>query len=112
MSQVLRNPDFCLREHKGADQLRSNCEADQRYCFRYTDSTISVLLNAGISSFLPASATVQAGLCETWSETPKTGFLEAQLKSYVLHVIVDKTDMTVEPRHEKTGLRGFRPGPT
>ena len=26
-------PDFCLGENKGADQLRSNCEADQRLCF-------------------------------------------------------------------------------
>ena len=24
---------FCLCENKGADQLRSNCEADQRLCF-------------------------------------------------------------------------------
>ena len=30
-------------KNKGADQLRSNCEADQRLCFRYTDSTIPVL---------------------------------------------------------------------
>ena len=35
----MRKPDFCLCENKGADQLRSNCEADQRLCFRYTDST-------------------------------------------------------------------------
>ena len=25
--------DFCLCENKGADQLRGNCEADQRLCF-------------------------------------------------------------------------------
>ena len=30
-------------ENKGADQLRSNCEADQRLCFRYTDSAIFFL---------------------------------------------------------------------
>ena len=36
----MRKPDFCLCENKGADQLCSNCEADQRLCFRYTDSTI------------------------------------------------------------------------
>ena len=35
----VRKPDFCLCENKGADQLRSNCEADQRLCFRCTDST-------------------------------------------------------------------------
>ena len=33
-----------LCENKGADQLRSNCEVDQHLCFRYTDSTIPLLL--------------------------------------------------------------------
>ena len=39
----MRKPDFCLCENKGADQLRGNREADQRLCFRYSDSTISLL---------------------------------------------------------------------
>ena len=30
MSSIMRKTDFCLCENKGADQLRSNCEADQR----------------------------------------------------------------------------------
>ena len=38
-------------ENKGADQLRSNCEADQHLCFGNTDSTISLLLKSEISSF-------------------------------------------------------------
>ena len=50
MSRIVRKPDFCLCENKGADQLRSNCEADQRLCFRYSDSTIPLLLIAKISS--------------------------------------------------------------
>ena len=33
-------------ENKGADQLRSNCEADQRLCFRYTASTIPLLVKS------------------------------------------------------------------
>ena len=34
-----------MREtNKGGDQLRSNCEADQRLCFPYSDSTILFLL--------------------------------------------------------------------
>ena len=33
-------PTICIGEIKVADQLRSNCEADQRLCFRYSDSTI------------------------------------------------------------------------
>ena len=50
-SRIMRKPDFCLGENKGADQLRGNREADQRLCFRYTDSTISLLLKSEISSF-------------------------------------------------------------
>ena len=39
----MRKSDFCLCENKGSDQLRSNCEADQRLCFRYSDSTVQFL---------------------------------------------------------------------
>ena len=53
---------------KGADQLRINCEADQCLCFFYMDSTIPLLSKSTISSLLPSSETVQAGLCQTWSE--------------------------------------------
>ena len=42
---------ICIGENKGADQLRGNREADQRLCFRYSDSTIPPLLNSKISSF-------------------------------------------------------------
>ena len=42
---------FCLCENKDADQLRGNREADQRLCFRYTDSTIPLLPKSEISSF-------------------------------------------------------------
>ena len=44
-------PTICIGENKGADQLRGNREADQRLCFRYSDSTIPPLLNSKISSF-------------------------------------------------------------
>ena len=37
-------PTIFICENKGADQLRSNCEADQRLCFRYSDGTIPLLL--------------------------------------------------------------------
>ena len=68
----MRKPEFCLCENKGADQLRSNCEADQRLCFCYTDNTVPVLLKSEISSLYPSSIAAQAGLCRTWSETPKS----------------------------------------
>ena len=51
MSRDARKTDLCLCENKGADQLRGNREADQRLCFRYTDSTIPLLLKSEISSF-------------------------------------------------------------
>ena len=49
-SRVMRKPDFCICENKDADQLRGNREADQRLCFRYTDSTIPLLPKYEISS--------------------------------------------------------------
>ena len=47
---VVRKPVFCICENKDADQLRGNREADQRLCFRYTDSTIPLLPKSEISS--------------------------------------------------------------
>ena len=47
MSHVMRKLDFCLCENKGADQLRSNCEADQSLCFalhgQYNSSSTYIL---------------------------------------------------------------------
>ena len=62
-------PTICICENKGADHLRSNCEADQRLCFRYTDSTIPLLSKTKILSLYPSSVAVQSGLCQTCSET-------------------------------------------
>ena len=45
-------PTICIGENKGADQLRSNCEADQRLCFCYSDSTIPLLLKFEIYKLL------------------------------------------------------------
>ena len=43
MSRVVRKPALCICENKDADQLHGFHEADQRLCFRYMDSTISLL---------------------------------------------------------------------
>ena len=49
---LMSGPTVCIvQNHKGADQLRGNREADQHLCFRYSDSTIPPLLNSEISSF-------------------------------------------------------------
>ena len=39
----MRKLAFCICENKDVYQLRGNREADQRLCFRYTDSTIPLL---------------------------------------------------------------------
>ena len=62
-------PTICIGENKDADQLRGNREADQRLCFRYSDSIVPLLLKSEISNFLLFSVTLQVGLCRTWSET-------------------------------------------
>ena len=83
-SRIVRKPDFCLCENKGADQLRGNCEADPQISFAVIAKLISAFVFATrIVQFLyflnpkfPASShLVQLGLFQTWSETPKTGFL-------------------------------------
>ena len=75
----MTKPTICMGENKDADQLRGNREADQRLCFRYTDSTFPPLLIPKFSRFWVSSVTVQAGLCQTWSETQIVGFLMHRL---------------------------------
>ena len=62
-------PTICIGDNKDADQLRGNREADQRLCFRYSDSTIPLLSKYEISCFYLSSVTVQLDLCQTCSET-------------------------------------------
>ena len=51
LSRLMGKPTIYICENKGADQLRGNREADQRLCFRYSDTTIPPLLNSKISNF-------------------------------------------------------------
>ena len=51
MSRLMEKPTICISENKDADQLHGNREADQRLCFRYSDSAIPLLLKTEISSF-------------------------------------------------------------
>ena len=69
MNVSVIEPTICICENKDADQLRGDREADQRLCFRYTDTTLPLLFKSEISSFQPASVTVQPDFCRTCSET-------------------------------------------
>ena len=59
MSNHMGKPTICIGVNKGADQLRGNCEADQRL--------YAVLCG------------VQAALCQTWSKPLIVGFLMQRL---------------------------------
>ena len=79
MSRVTRKTDICLCENKGADQLRSNCEADQRFCFHYRDSTFPLLIFRNyklLAFFLGLYRLVCLG---PGRNSRKTSFLASQL---------------------------------
>ena len=61
----LENWIFAYVKNKDADQLCSNCTADQCLCFRLSDSTISLHLKSEISSFLPTFVIVQTSSFQT-----------------------------------------------
>ena len=82
MSRVTRKPTFCICENKDADQLRGNREADQRLCFRYTDSTIPLLSN--LRNFKPLAIFCS---CTAWFVldlvgNQNVGFLMKRLKYF------------------------------
>ena len=85
---------ICLGENKGADQLRGHREADQRLCFRFSDSTIPLLLKSEISSFQLFSVLVQVGLCRTCLETTLLVFPRGG--SFVIIVSLFITDYQIQ----------------
>ena len=70
----MRKTAFCIYMPKKTDQLHSKRAVDQRLCFLYIDSTIHLFIKFQASNHQPY-------LCQTWSKTPKTGFLATQLES-------------------------------
>ena len=71
----MRKTAFYICKNKDADQLRSNCAANQRLWFHFMDSTIPLLSKSKI--FKPLAifcVVVQPGLCRTWSETRRPVF--------------------------------------
>ena len=113
----MRKPAICICENKDADQLRGNREADQRLCFRYTDSTIPLLSKSEISSLLPSSIAVQPCLYQTWSKTPKTGFLRARLISEISNLFLisaglspswsERQDKACDEAHNDSSVSDF-----
>ena len=72
----MRKPEFCM-------ECENCCLTAQRIsnfvCFRFIDNTVLLLSKSEVSSLLTVSVAVQTGLCRTWTETLKTGFLERRI---------------------------------
>ena len=89
-------PTISICENKDADQLRGNPEADQRLCFRYTDSTL--FLNPKFQACNAYTKQFQTHLEVHSSDRPyvcpvcKKGFKQqSQMKN---HVVIHKDVLT------------------
>ena len=76
-SRVVRKPDFCIcKKKEDADQLCGNWEADQRLCFRYTESTIPLHRKSQVVTIFSDCA---AQFVSDQVGNPKTAFLTTGL---------------------------------
>ena len=109
----MRKPAFCICENKDADQLRGYREADQHLCFCYTDSIIPLLSKSEFFKPLAIFCGCTARFVSYQVRNPEDRFSHNEA-----HLFLKTVTFTVcvlflfEPCSEKTGLRGFRPGPT
>ena len=83
----MRKPASCLCENKDADQLRGNREADQRLCFRHTDSTIPLRSQSEISSFCGCTARFVSDM---------VGNTEDRFSHNDAHILSSKSDKNTE----------------
>ena len=104
----MRKPTVCLGKNKDADQLRGNHEADQRLCFRNSESTIPLLLISEISSFYLSSVIVQPGLCRTCSETTLLVFLRDGSFLVILLPTIRKLQRNPSKRSKSTLISSLR----
>ena len=103
--------------NKGTEQPAHPHSPISAFVVHCLDSIIPLVSISEISSLYLASVTVQAGLSLTWSKTPKKGFLMTRLIYPTWTLLIDsynftEADIITEPHHEKTCLRGLRPGNT
>ena len=89
LSHVMRKPVYAICHSKQSDQ--------RLYCslLRWYNTSSS---KSEISNFYLASVAAQAGLCLTWSQTPKTGFLVTRLilynqESYFIRIPVNSSQI-------------------
>ena len=89
--------------NKGADQPAHSCSLISTFIVRYLDSIIPLLAIAEISRLKLASVAEHAGLCLTWSQTPKTGFLV----TWLIYIGIIKCSMAHEHSVVKDHIIGL-----
>ena len=75
----MTKPVLPYATNKGADQFTHPRSLISIFDVRYLDSIIPILAKSKSLRLQLASVAEQAGLCQTWSQTPKTGFLVTRL---------------------------------
>ena len=75
----MRKPTFCICQNKDADLLRDNREADQRLCFRYTESAIPPLSKSEIFESLAIFCGCAAWFVSDQIGKQNVGFLMTRL---------------------------------
>ena len=75
----MRKPVYAICEQQRADQPAHLRRLISAFVDRCLDSIIPLVFISEISSLYLASVAAQAGLCLTWLNTPKTGFLVMRL---------------------------------
>ena len=84
----MRKTVFSLCENKGADQLYSNCKADQRLCFRYTNSTIPLLLKPKFQA-TSYPLWLHTPVCVRPGRNPKDQFSSVEAHLMVVEILSD-----------------------
>ena len=74
--------------NKGTDQPAHPHSLISTFVVRCLDSIISLVSKSEISSLYLASVAVQAGLCLTWSQTPKIGFIVTRIISFYSFITI------------------------
>ena len=82
----MRKPTICICENKDADQLCSNCTADQRLCFRLTDSNIPLLIYIQSFNILALCCDCTAWFVSDLVGNPKCWFSHAQVHDQGNHL--------------------------
>ena len=88
--------------NKGADQPAHPRSLISAFVVRCLDSIIHLVSISEISSIYLASLAAQAGLCLTWSQTPKTGFIVTRLNCN-RHQKIKKKKFSRDYRNEDEG---------